>query len=138
MKSRESLIRLKRFQVDEKRRQVGQIELMITEFDNMIRELDAQIDVEEKKAGISDIAHFAYPTFAKAALQRKENMAASIADLNEQLERAQDQLRDAIGDLKKVEKLEERDHQREQAEREQIEQDELDEFAMIGHRRHSR
>ena len=56
MKSRESLIRLKRFQVDEKRRQVGQIELMITEFEGMIRELDVQIAYEEEKAGINDVA----------------------------------------------------------------------------------
>lgn len=135
MKSRESLIRLKRFQVDEKRRQVGQIELMVTEFQGMIRDLDAQIAVEEEKAGIDDIGHFAYPTFAKAAMQRKENLQVSIADLNEQLERAQDQLREAIGELKKVEKLEERDHQREMAAREQAEQDELDDFSMMGRRR---
>ena len=135
MKSRESLIRLKRFQVDEKRRQVGQIELMVTEFEGMIRDLDAQIAVEEEKAGIDDIGHFAYPTFAKAALQRKDNLLVSIADLNEQLERAQDQLREAVGELKKVEKLEERDHQRDQAARDQAEQDELDDFSMMGRRR---
>ncbi|PLW75605.1 flagellar export protein FliJ [Cohaesibacter celericrescens] len=135
MKSRESLIRLKRFQVDEKRRQVGQIELMVTEFEGMIRDLDNQIVVEEQKAGISDIGHFAYPTFAKAAMQRKDNLLVSIADLNEQLERAQDLLREAVGELKKVEKLEERDHQREQAAQEQAEQEELDEFTMIGRRR---
>lgn len=135
MKSRESLIRLKRFQVDEKRRQVGQIELMVTEFETMIRDLDTQIVVEEEKAGISDVAHFAYPTFAKAAMQRKDNLLVSIADLNEQLERAQDQLREAVGELKKVEKLEERDHQREQAVKAQAEQDELDDFAVMGRRR---
>ncbi|WP_319533169.1 flagellar export protein FliJ [uncultured Cohaesibacter sp.] len=135
MKSRDSLLRLKRFQVDEKRRQVGQIELMITEFEGMIRDLDTQIAVEEQKAGISDVAHFAYPTFAKAAHQRKENLLVSISDLNEQLDRAQDQLREAIGELKKVEKLEERDHQREQAAIEQAEQDELDDFTMIGRHR---
>ena len=135
MKSRESLIRLKEFQVDEKRRQVGQIELMVTEFETMIRDLDNQIKVEEEKAGISDIAHFAYPTFAKAAMQRKENLLVSIADLNDQLERAQDQLREAIGELKKVEKLEERDQKREQSLQDQAELDELDDFAMIGRRR---
>ncbi|WP_316860525.1 flagellar export protein FliJ [uncultured Cohaesibacter sp.] len=135
MKSRESLIRLKRFQVDEKRRQVGQIELMVTEFEGMIRDLDAQIAIEEEKAGISDIAHFAYPTFAKAAIQRKENLQVSIDDLNEQLERAQDQLREAIGEMKKVEMLEERDQQREFAAKEMAEQDELDDFSMIGRHR---
>ncbi len=35
MKSRESLVRLKRFQVEEKRRRVQQIELMIAEFEKI-------------------------------------------------------------------------------------------------------
>ena len=38
MKSRETLIRLKKFQVDEKRRKVAQIESMIADFDRMIRQ----------------------------------------------------------------------------------------------------
>lgn len=137
MKSRDSLIRLKRFQVDDKRRQVGQIELMVTEFQTMIKDLDDQIAFEEEKAGISDVGHFAYPTFAKAAMQRKENLQVSIDDLNEQLEQAQDQLREAIGELKKVEKLEERDQARDRAAQEEVEQAELDDFNMIGRHRRS-
>ena len=39
MKSRETLIRLKKFQVDEKRRKVAQIESMIAEFDRIAVEL---------------------------------------------------------------------------------------------------
>ena len=61
MKSRDTLIRLKRFQVDEKRRRVAQIEMMIAEFDRMAADLDREIAAEEQKAGISDPNHFAYP-----------------------------------------------------------------------------
>ncbi len=49
MKPRESLVRLKLFQVKEKRRQLGQLDLMIGEFERMAGELDAQILSEEKK-----------------------------------------------------------------------------------------
>ena len=65
MKSRDSLIRLKRFQVDEKRRQLTQIEMMIADFQRMISDLDDQIVSEQNRVGIHDIAHFAYPTFAE-------------------------------------------------------------------------
>ena len=69
MKSRsESLIRLKKFQTDEKRRQVAQIEMMIADFERMASELDQQIEIEQTKTGISDVAHFAYWAFAKAAM----------------------------------------------------------------------
>ena len=43
MKSRETLIRLKKFQVDEKRRKVAQIEAMIAEFDRIAAELEREI-----------------------------------------------------------------------------------------------
>ena len=69
MKSRETLIRLKRFHVDEKRRQVAQIETMIAEFGRMAADLDREIAVEQERAGITDPAHFAYPTYAKAVHQ---------------------------------------------------------------------
>ena len=54
MKSRDSLIRLKRFQADEKRRQVAQIEAMIAEFERMAKELDDQILAEQERSGIRD------------------------------------------------------------------------------------
>src|SRR5215467_3384975 len=101
MKSRsESLIRLKKFQVDEKRRQVAQIEMMINDFERMAAELDQQIDIEHQKTGISDVAHFAYSTFAKAAIARRDNLLNSSADMKGKLEAAQDALAEAIEDLK--------------------------------------
>ncbi len=53
MKSRnESLIRLKKFQVDEKRRTVMQIEMMVADFERMASELDQQIEVEHQKPAL--------------------------------------------------------------------------------------
>ena len=77
MKSRENLVRLKQFQVNEKRRQLLQLDMMIAEFERMAGELEVQIAAEEKKAGITDINHFAYPTFAKAARLRRDNLKNS-------------------------------------------------------------
>src|SRR5258708_36653678 len=77
MKSRETLIRLKKFQVDERRRKVAQIEGMIAEFERMAGDLEREIKTEQERAGIHDPAHFAYPTYAKAAMQRKENLQRS-------------------------------------------------------------
>ncbi len=83
MKSRESVIRLKRFHVEEKRRQVAQIETMIAEFERMAKDLDDQIHAEQERSGIRDANHFAYPTFAKAATQRRDNLSASADELKE-------------------------------------------------------
>ena len=128
MKSRETLLRLKRFQVDEQRRQVAQIESMIAEFERMSAELDREIRSEQERAGISDPAHFAYPTYAKAAMTRRDNLRRSADELRGQLDDARAQLAEAFEELKKVEILEERDHDRErtaEASREQVELDRI-------------
>ena len=63
----------------ERRRRVAQIETMIAEFQRMSADLDREIAAEEAKAGISDPAHFAYPTYARAATQRRDNLRRSAA-----------------------------------------------------------
>ncbi|MFK7902285.1 MAG: flagellar export protein FliJ [Nitratireductor sp.] len=109
MKSRDNLLRLKHFQVQEKTRQLAQIDMMIAEFTRMSDDLQNQINVEEKKAGITDPTHFAYPTFAKAAHTRKENLAGSITDLQEKRGAAEDALNEADEELKKAQLKETRD-----------------------------
>ena len=109
MKSRESVVRLRKFQVREKSRQVAQIDTMMGEFTRMAADLDAQIAYEEKKTGIDDPDHFAYSTFAKAARARRENLQNSTLDLESQLKAAEEALADAEAELAKAERLEERD-----------------------------
>lgn len=109
MKSRESLVRLKQFQVNEKRRQLSQIQTMMSEFERMATELEHQIVAEEKKSGISDPNHFAYPTFAKAARQRADNLQGSIRELKIQHDAAEIALEEAEAEYAKAAALEERD-----------------------------
>ena len=131
MKSRDTLIRLKKFQVDERRRKVAQIEGMIAEFERMAGDLDREIKTEQERAGIHDPAHFAYPTYAKAAMQRKENLKRSADELKVQLDDAKATLGEAFEELKKVELLDERDQARERADENAHEQNDLDTIGML-------
>jgi len=131
MKSRETLIRLKKFQVDEKRRKVAQIEAMIAEFERMAGDLEREIRGEQERAGIHDPAHYAYPTYAKAAIQRRENLTRSAGELKTQLDDAKGALGEAFDELKKVELLDERDQARERTEENAREQAELDAIGMM-------
>jgi flagellar FliJ protein len=110
MKSRDSVIRLKRFHVEEKKRQVAQIEMMIAEFERMAKDLDDQILAEQERSGIHDAGHFAYPTFAKAATQRRDNLNASAEELKQRLALAKADFDEAVEDLQKQEALAERDN----------------------------
>jgi flagellar FliJ protein len=131
MKSRETLIRLKKFQVDEKRRKVAQIEGMIAEFERMAGDLDREIRAEQERAGIHDPGHFAYPTYAKAATQRRANLQRSADDLKLQLENATAALAEAFEEMKKVELLDERDQLRDREEQDAREQAELDAIGIM-------
>jgi len=135
MRSRDSLIRLHRFQVDEKRRQVAEIETMIADFRQKEAELEQQILVEQERAGVSDVSHYAYPTFAKAARDRRENLLKSIDGLTGQLDEAKEELSAAFAELKKYELLEEKETMRAKAEQSAREQSELDEVGLSMHRR---
>ncbi len=115
MKSRDTLIRLKRFQVEEKRRRVRQIETMMAEFQRMTLDLDREISLEEKRAGIADPGHFAYPTYARAAMTRRENLKSSIAELAGQIEEAKAAQEEALAELQKFETLDGREKSAERA-----------------------
>jgi flagellar protein FliJ len=96
MKARESALRLKRFEADEKARKVADLEHMIREFENMAADLDRQIRAEEDRTGIKDPAHFAYSTFAKSASLRRDNLRTSADGLKAKLEIAQRERDDAL------------------------------------------
>ena len=115
MKSRETLIRLKKFQVDEKRRRVAQIEGMIADFQRMSVDLEREIQIEQDRAGIQDPSHFAYPTYAKAALGRRDNLRQSADNLQGQLDEAKAELQEAFEEMKKVEILDDRERATERA-----------------------
>jgi flagellar FliJ protein len=122
MKSREKLIRrrarMKRFQVDEKRRRVTQIESMIAEFERIAADLDQEIKTEQDRSGIHDPAHFAYSTYAKAVMQRRENLRRSAAGLKLQLDDAKAAVAEELEKMKKAELLDDRQQMRERSEEE--------------------
>lgn len=112
MKARESALRVKRFEAQEMARKVADLEYMIREFEQMALDLERQIQTEEERTGIKDPAHFAYSTFAKSAGQRRDNLKASIADLQVKLERAVSERDEAQAELARSQPAEPRDGDR--------------------------
>jgi hypothetical protein len=70
-------------------------------------ELDLEIATEEARTGISDPTHFAYPTYAKTAMQRRDNLRRSVESLERQLEEARSEREAALADLRKIETINE-------------------------------
>ena len=109
MKSRDSALKAKRFDVAERTRKVASLEGTIRDFELMASDLSRQIASEEDRTGIRDAAHFAYSTFAKAAALRRANLLISVADLKMQLGAARRDYEEAAQALKRLEPAEERD-----------------------------
>ncbi len=99
MKPRDTALRLKRFEADEKKRKVADLELMIRDFEQMATDLERQIRAEEDRTGVRDVGHFAYSTFAKSAAQRREKLLSSAAELRTKLESAMRERDEAIDQL---------------------------------------
>jgi flagellar protein FliJ len=85
---------------EEHRKLVVDLETMIGDFRRTADELDQQIRIEQEASGITDVNHYAYPTFARAAIQRRNNLRASITELEGRLGRARTELAEALEQIK--------------------------------------
>ena len=83
----ESLRRKFEFEEGQNRLRASQIETMIVALARMCVDLGQQIEAEEKRARISDPTHFAYPTYAKAARERRAKLQRSTDALKIELDK---------------------------------------------------
>jgi protein-tyrosine-phosphatase len=79
--SDEALTCLKKTQIEQHRRTIAQIQITIADFDLLVGNLNIEISAAEVQARNHDPTHFAYPTFAKAAIKRRDNLKQSIERL---------------------------------------------------------
>jgi len=83
----ERLRRSREFEVNQSRLRANQIETMIDQFDRICVDLGQQINAEETRARISNPTHFAYPTYAKAARERRAKLQRSADALRIELDK---------------------------------------------------
>ena len=63
-----------------------QLHALIADLRWRVQLLDADIKEEERKAGVSDPANLAYPMLAVTLRGRRDNLQATVATLQRQLE----------------------------------------------------
>ena len=81
MSSRASIAHTLGFRIEQHRRAVVQLQTMIADFGRQADSLDREIRIEEDRANNHDPSHFAYPTYAKAAIRRRDNLRHSSNEL---------------------------------------------------------
>jgi flagellar FliJ protein len=95
MSSRTPLAPSRWFQTEHHRRTVVQLQTMIADFDRQADSLDGEVRIEENRANNHNPSHFAYPTYAKATIQRRDNLRHSSNELKAQLDAVKKALAEA-------------------------------------------
>ncbi len=134
-RSHEPLIRLARFKVEELQKQMAELDRSKAALISQIERLEASVPEEQAIATQSKDGYLAYGSYAQAVIKRKDNIRASLTEVEAQSDALRDRLSEAFQELKKYELLEERRLARAETALRESEQAELDEMASIRHRR---
>jgi flagellar export protein FliJ len=139
MKRRDSLLRLKRFRVDELKRRLATLDEMRADLDRKITDLEDSVTRERHRANDSDIGRLAFPSFLQSIEVRRKNIQNTQKELERERAVQQEDLVTAFQDLKSFELAEEERMRRAAESEAQADQVRLDEMAMARHlRKHAR
>ena len=131
----EKLIRFHKFDLDEKRRVLRDLEEQEASVQQAIDSLDQEIQSEQLfSRGQADFAPY-YGGYASRNKSQREALESELAKAHEQVETARDIVSQAFEELKKYEITKDQKDHREYLEQERQNQNELDEVALTAHQR---
>lgn len=135
MRGLKTLIRLHRWQLDETRRKLDDLEHLRVGLETQSRRLEAELHDEQNHATRSLEGGYAYPGFAEAVIGRRQTIAHSMVDVEASIEQTHEELTAAIEKLKTYEIADQRELERSRVIAARRERLELDDVAMQVHRR---
>lgn len=99
----DTLIRLHRWQVDERRRQVAELEGFAEKLRQDLVKLAEERAAESAAAGTNLLTRHVYPGYIRRALHRQKTLEQSLAETEQQIVAARDALAEAFQELKRYE-----------------------------------
>jgi flagellar FliJ protein len=135
MKRRGSLLRLKRFRVDELKRRLGTLDEMRTDLEKKLSDLEDSVVRERQRSADSEIGRLAFPSFLQSIEVRRKNIKTTMTELERERSAQQDDLTAAFQDLKTFELAEEERLRRAAQAETNAQQARMDEIAMVRHLR---
>ena len=125
-----SLIRLRKWIVDERRRELAALTAREEQLIVYGRELEKQL-VREGQIALADptSAGFMFGPFAEDHKKRRERLAITLAAVRREIEDARERLAAAFRERKSMEEVQKHRAERERVEADRIEQAQLDEIA---------
>lgn len=134
-KSLKPLIRYRKFELDERRRELRALEDLAAQIDASIVALDQEVARERQLATNDMLLARYWPTYSDWARGRREELVQNRLQIGEQILKAEDAVTDAYRELKKFEVAEANRLAREKAEQDRKDRIRLDEIAEVAHQR---
>ena len=103
MSALDTIIRVHRWQLDERRQQLAELERLEERLRGEQRRLDDELAAEQRTAAASPEAGFAYAAFAKALADRRAKLLVSLEGVQGQLAQARDALAESFAEVKRYE-----------------------------------
>jgi flagellar FliJ protein len=128
-------MRLKNFRVDELKRRLGTLDEMKADLERKLADLDESVAREKHRSSDSDIGRLAFPSFVRSIDTRRDNIRATMKDLERERSAASGDLTSAFQDLKTFEMAEEERTRRIADAESQVSQSRLDELSIVRHLR---
>jgi flagellar export protein FliJ len=135
MKRADTLLRLKRFRVDEMKRRLATLEAMKSDLDRKLADLEDSVTREKQRANDSDIGRLAFPSFLRSIETRRENLRTTLKEIERERVLPQSDLNDAFQDLKALESATELQTRRLAEIEQRRNQSRQDEMALVRHLR---
>jgi flagellar export protein FliJ len=135
MNRTDTLLRLKRFRVDEMKRRIAAIEAMKSDLERKLADLDDNVTREKQRAGDSDIGRLAFPSFLRSIDARRDNLRTTLKEIEREQSAALADLSNAFQDLKSLEVATEQQAKRLAEMQARRAQARLDEMALVRHLR---
>jgi len=103
MKRRDNQLRLRRFRVDELQRRLGTLEAIATDLVRKLADLEETVARERQRANDTDLGRLAFPSFLKAMDSRRENLKATLNEIEREGAQTKTELALAGQELKSFE-----------------------------------
>jgi hypothetical protein len=137
MNAMEQLVRLHRWSVDEKRRQIGDLQRLRVKLSDDVTKLDNELAAEMETARAGLEFRRAFAAYEQVSRGRRSRLTRSIADVDREVLRAQDELAATYRELKRYEQALASRVARDKAVKDRRERIAEDEVALAIHRRKS-
>lgn len=134
-KGLKTLIRLSKFNVDEKRRTLTALQTREDQVVEEIRRAEEQLVREQQMASENQAVAFAFPAYYRAWAQQRHALEQALTAVRQQIEAARDELAEAFREQKTYEVTQANREKREREEADRKEQIFLDEIGLNMHRR---